>query len=308
VELVAVHRDGHEFPIEVSLSTVSMSGKWCAVGFLRDIAERKKVEKALTVSERFARSTLDALSTHIAILDERGLIVATNKAWQEFAIANAAKTEVGIGANYLDACDRADGPCGEEAAAVAAGIRAVILGKQGNFALEYPCHSPSEKRWFLARATQFGGDGPVRVVMSHENITATKLADEERQKFVSLVENSIDFIGMATLSGTVLYTNPAACELVGLDSTLRGTATRITDFYTESGKRVLDDITLPTLRATGRWEGEIYSWFDTRKVASHSAWPPSRATSRKGSGRRRNCARRQRSLRPRRSPVSTDSW
>ena len=77
------------------------------VGVHADITDRKQNEKALTESERFSRSTLDALSAHIAIIDETGLILATNRAWREFSVANCARTEVGVGANYLDACDRA---------------------------------------------------------------------------------------------------------------------------------------------------------------------------------------------------------
>ncbi len=227
------------------------------VGVHTDVTEQKQAEQALAESERFARSTLDALSAHLAILDDKGLILATNRAWREFALANSVKSEVGVGANYLDTCDHASGPGGEEALAVGAGIRSVIRGEQRDFALEYPCHSLLEKRWFIARATRFAGDGPVRVVMSHENITAAKLAEEDRQKFVSLVENSTDFIGLAALSGEVLYTNPAACELVGLDSVARGSATNITDYYTDADKRMLHDTVWPTLMSTGRWEGEI---------------------------------------------------
>ncbi len=200
---------------------------------------------------------MDALSTHIAIVDQSGVILAVNRAWREFAVANAAQSDVGVGANYLEICDHATGPCGEEAAVVGAGIRAVILGEKTEFVLEYPCHAPSEKRWFLARATRFGENGPIRVVISHENITAAKLADEERQKFVSLVENSTDFIGMATFSGEVLYTNSAASKLVGLDPAGPRTATKIAEYYTEEGNRVLDEIVMPAMRSAGRWEGVI---------------------------------------------------
>ena len=241
------------------LSEKSASASTDHVRQLNEVLEQRVVERTeeLAESERFTRSTLDALSAHIAILDSKGFILATNRTWRDFAIANAARVEVGVGANYLDACDNATGPCSEESAAVAIGIRGVIRGEHADFALEYPCHSPSEKRWFMARATRFTGDGPVRVVIAHENITAAKLADEERQKFVSLVENSTDFIGLTTFSGDVFYTNPAACELVERDPALCRTITRIADFYTDSGRRVLEDIARPTVMATGRWEGDI---------------------------------------------------
>ena len=224
------------------------------IGVHTDITEQMQAKEALAESERFARSTLDSLSAHIAILDETGLIHATNKAWRDFGVANGAMSGVGVGANYLQVCDRAKVPF---ALAAAAGIRAVIRGEQKEFVLEYPCHSLGEKRWFVARASRFAGEGSVRVVVAHENITAAKLADEERQKFVSLVENSSDFIGMATLSGKVLYTNPAARALVGLDPEESGTAYKITHFFTEAGTRVLNESALPALVSTGRYEGEV---------------------------------------------------
>jgi len=227
------------------------------VGVHTDITEQKVAEAALVDSERFARSTLDALSSHIAILDDRGTILATNRAWREFACANAAKTDFGVGVNYLQICDTAAGSCFDQAVAMAAGIRAVIQGEQEEFALEYPCHSPTEKRWYLARVKRFGGGGPVRVVVSHENITAARMADEERQKFVSLVENSIDYIGMATLSGEVLYTNAAAFEWFGLEPERRRTATKICDYHTDAGNQVIDNEVLPALMSTGHWTGEL---------------------------------------------------
>ena len=259
-ETLRVRKDGTNIDVSVTISPIRDS-KGVIVGaskIARDITEQKKrTEEALAESERLARSTLDALSAHVAILDQSGLILAVNAAWREFGFSNSVKSEVGVGVNYLAVCDAASGCCCEEAPAVAIGIRAVILKTQENFTLEYPRHSPAEKRWYRVRVTRFADDDPVRVVVSHENITQAKLADEERQMFVSTVENSTDFIGMATLSGEVIYTNPAAREMVGFDPILHQTATKIHDYYTEAGKRVLDDTVLPTVKAKGWWGGEI---------------------------------------------------
>ncbi len=228
--------------------------EWVGTGV--DITEQKRAEGAVVESERLASSIVEALGAHISIIDSEGLILATNPAWRAFSKANS-EVEIGMGANYLKVCDRASGSRSKEASTVAAGIRAVIRGEQKEFTLEYPCHSPTEKRWFVVRATRFGGEGPVRVAISHENITEAKLADDERKKFVSLVENSIDFIGMATLSGEVLYANPAARELVGFDPVLDRDSTRIADYYTDEGKRLLAETVLPAVMAAGRWGGEI---------------------------------------------------
>ncbi len=52
--LTAINRDGAEFPIEFSLSTVKIKGKWNSVAIIRDIAERKKIEDKLRVSYKMS--------------------------------------------------------------------------------------------------------------------------------------------------------------------------------------------------------------------------------------------------------------
>ena len=47
VELAAVRRDGAEIPVELSMSAMPIKDKWHAVGIMRDITERKKVETEL---------------------------------------------------------------------------------------------------------------------------------------------------------------------------------------------------------------------------------------------------------------------
>jgi diguanylate cyclase (GGDEF)-like protein len=52
------------------------------------------------------------------------------------------------------------------------------------FELEYPCHSPTESRWFLGRVTPIGVEQGGAVV-SHLNITARKLMEFELAKLAS---------------------------------------------------------------------------------------------------------------------------
>jgi DNA-binding NarL/FixJ family response regulator/signal transduction histidine kinase/PAS domain-containing protein len=128
----------------------------------------------------FARSTLNSLSAHIAILDEKGWIVATNRAWQRFASSNPpTTTSAWPGTNYLEVCDTATGDGSEAAHDFARGIRGVISGRLETFELEYPCHSPDEKRWFVGRVTRFPDTVPTKAVVAYEDVTERKLAEEE---------------------------------------------------------------------------------------------------------------------------------
>ena len=130
-------------------------------------------------AERFAEAVLNSLSAHIAILDEKGVIIETNRAWKEFARANEIRMRPDtLSVNYIQLCESAVGDWAQQASEVARGIRAVIGGEMEEFVIDYPCHSPHEKRWFYMRATRLAGSGGTRVVVSHENITALKEAEE----------------------------------------------------------------------------------------------------------------------------------
>ncbi len=51
LEWRAVKKDGTEFPIEISMSSVRIKGAWNAIGIVRDITERKKLEGSLIFTE-----------------------------------------------------------------------------------------------------------------------------------------------------------------------------------------------------------------------------------------------------------------
>ena len=138
---------------------------------------------ALEEANSLQQSALDALSSHIAILDAHGAILEVNAAWNRFAAENnAISSQCGVGANYLKVCDSACGRSSVGASAMAEGIRAVMAGQREEFLLEYPCYSPQEERWFIARATRFDGEGPARVVVAHDNITGRKRAEKALQE------------------------------------------------------------------------------------------------------------------------------
>jgi DNA-binding CsgD family transcriptional regulator len=151
------------------------------------------------------KTVLNSLSAHIAILDEKGLILETNRAWQAFAGEDMANNpEHALGVNYLQVCDTAQGDGTEDAHAVAEGIRRVIRGDVEEFLYDYPCHTPTERHWFYMRAIRMDGDGPIRVVVSHEDITQLKLAEEALKESKLSVENQKQRLEEANIALKVL--------------------------------------------------------------------------------------------------------
>jgi PAS domain S-box-containing protein len=155
----------------------------------REIAD--SLTEALRKSERFLRTTIDGLSANIAVLDDQGAIILTNKAYRDFGAQNGIEpSSVSEGANYLAVCDTASGEHSAEATPFAKGIREVLAGKRQSFELEYPCHSPDEDRWFIAHVTPFDDAGPRHVIVAHENITERKQAESavvEQKAIVELI-------------------------------------------------------------------------------------------------------------------------
>ena len=148
----------------------------------------------LCYSSEEARTVLDSLSAHIAIVDENGVILDTNRAWRDYAVKNGMPEGYdSIGDNYLDICDAADGEDGANARTVASGVRDVISGSVDEFLFDYPCHSDDGPHWYYLRAIRMSGDGPLRVVVSHEEITALKLTEEAlRQSEKKLTQQKVE--------------------------------------------------------------------------------------------------------------------
>jgi diguanylate cyclase (GGDEF)-like protein len=133
----------------------------------------------------FAAAVIDALASHICVTDREGVIIAVNRAWRKFGEENAGGScGSDVGAHYLRICQGSHGPGSDEADDFALGVRTVLDGHSELFELEYPCHSPTESRWFLGRVTPLGIEQGGAVI-SHLNITARKLMEFELSKLSS---------------------------------------------------------------------------------------------------------------------------
>lgn len=129
------------------------------------------------------QTIVNSMSAHVAILDGDGVIIETNRAWQEFALNNGVQESVdSVGVNYLRVCDGAESGEGDEADNVAEGIRKVLAGDLKEFLTHYPCHSPDEKRWYAVRVVPFRDKKSSKVIVTHENITQIILVQEQLEK------------------------------------------------------------------------------------------------------------------------------
>lgn len=253
-------------------------------GFISDITARKRMEEALRSSEAFTKATLDAASSQICVLDAGGRILAVNEAWRSFYRRNTAgdaDPDESIGWNYFAACECAEGDDRDMALQMANGIRQVMCGALDQFALEYPCHSPTECRWFIARVTRFQ-DGSGNVVVSHENITQRRLAENRevhRNRVLQMLADKEPLAAvLAAIVRDVEAGNPAClCSILLLDEggkRLRlGSAPGLPDFYNEA----IDGLAIgPGVGSCGT-AAHTGQRVIVEDIADHPWWEPFRA-------------------------------
>ncbi|KKO62904.1 Sensor histidine kinase LiaS [Janthinobacterium sp. KBS0711] len=137
----------------------------------QEVQQRELAQEALRDAERFFHATIDSLTDRVLVLDQTGSVLHANQACVDFV------GQMGKPLHYLEFCEtdaRWQRSAGRE---LAAGIRSVIAGRADAFALEYEFATRSGPRWSQARVSRFLGEGPLRVVVAHTDITERKLMD-----------------------------------------------------------------------------------------------------------------------------------
>src|SRR5262249_5618223 len=76
------------------------------------------------------------------------------------------------------------------------------------------------------------------------------------QVFVSFLENSPDFIGIADPNGKPVYLNPAGRRMVGLPADYPVETTQIPDYYSPDQREFASDVIVRSMIDQGRWHGE----------------------------------------------------
>lgn len=170
---------------------------------------------------QLSNDVLDSLTESIALLDGRGVIVGVNEAWRRFAAENQGEcTQYYIGQNYLAACERASCEDGDELArAMHEGLCAVLSGAALSYTLEYPCHGPDAHRWFIAHITRCVVGDTLGAVVSHEDISARKLAElalEQAERTLRMILDALPVgVWLTDARGRIVQGNAAGLRMWG---------------------------------------------------------------------------------------------
>jgi len=165
--------------------------------FFSDVTDRYTAHATIIQERELLQASVDALSMRIAILDERGRIIAVNRAWRHFAESIGRRDpDHGVGSDYLGIAATGQG---------LSEMEAVVAGLRSDFQALYQWPSPEPRQWFTVRASRFKSGDKTRIIVSHEDVTevmaaratANELADrlltlqeEERQRIAAELHDS----------------------------------------------------------------------------------------------------------------------
>jgi PAS domain S-box-containing protein len=198
-EIEAVHRDGHEFTVELSIAATRSENRYIFIGFIRDITERQRAEE----TRRRLAAVVDSSAESIYTLDLTGAITSWNPAAEELLGYTGAEI-LGKHGRVL----AAPGTTGDMAPTLLKGERVAphqiqVLTKDGR------------------RVTVSASISPLKDGAGRTAGAAVVLRDEtDRQRRAAIIESVLENIGdgvvIADEQGARSY-NAEANRILGMD-------------------------------------------------------------------------------------------
>lgn len=169
---------------DVGLTPVREDGRIARLfGRVHDIGDRKSTDGEAGSRQGLLCDVLDALGTHVAVLDRTGRIILTNETWRSFGVDHPP--EAPVGSNYIDICAGLAARGGGAARALLDGLTMVRDGGRGAFTHAYRI----EDSVFQMRVLRFERGSELWILVTHDDVTAAHVA---RRELSDLTERMLD--------------------------------------------------------------------------------------------------------------------
>lgn len=140
---------------------------------------REQAERALQESEKFLRTTLDALTAEIAILDDSAHIIAANVSWKQLVGPDVTgKMDGGVGHSELDLYSIIPTVEATQLQTITDDIKDVLEGRRDLLRHEYPCQHARGHLWIVVRLTTFTVGSDRFAVLVRQDVTDRRLLEE----------------------------------------------------------------------------------------------------------------------------------
>jgi diguanylate cyclase (GGDEF)-like protein/PAS domain S-box-containing protein len=234
----------------------------------RTMLLRRAQEHLRRVDANKQSAILDALPANIALLDWHGVVISVNERWREFARSNGlTSANYGLGMNYLLTCEGGAADL-QQSDPAAEGLRSVMERRSDSFSMEYPCHSPTEQRWYLMTVTPLLDEARSGVVVMHLDITEKIRGQQALARFGAAMNSTADAITLVSRhSLQFLELNAAACRMFGYtrEELLGLGPARLVNLSAEALKCEYDEIIAG--RTTDALREEHITWRDGTQLS-----------------------------------------
>ena len=178
LELYALHKDGHEIPVEISLGPVETEEGMVVSAAIRDVTARKRTQLALREAEERFRRAFEEAPIGMAMLDLEGRFVQVNDALCEITGYSREQLE----ASSLAAITHPD-DVGKQEQEIARVIADETAGFRSDLRLVYAGGHPV---WVAVQTTLLRDDDrrPVRFLAQIQDVTDRR-RNEERLRYLA---------------------------------------------------------------------------------------------------------------------------
>jgi len=211
-EVVGRRKNGEVFPLDLSVSEVALADRRIFTGFVRDITERKRSERALEENRALLQAVIDSASDLIYVKDMAGRYRLINRSAERFvgksAVESLGKDDVllfpGAEAARLQAFDRqviADGNV--------ITIEEVLTGAAGKLTTLLTTKGPL----LDAQGQAFGLFGISRDITERKR--AEQALQESRALLQAVIDGTSDSVFVKDLEGRYRLLNRSAEQFLG---------------------------------------------------------------------------------------------
>jgi PAS domain S-box-containing protein len=213
IEMTALHRDGREIPIELTLTPTPWEGGFTFCAFIRDISERQRVEEALRESEERFRATFNQAAVGIGHVDPAGRWLRVNQKYCDI---------VGYTVEELTAMDVRDITHPDDLAATMTALEGLLEGTLANYSMEKRyIRKDGSTAWVNLTVSKVSdADGKPRFFVGvAEEITARKEVEQalrfSQARYQALYRDNPTMIATLDAEWTMLSVNPACAGQLG---------------------------------------------------------------------------------------------
>ena len=216
IEQNALKRNGELFPVEIAISSFQLENEWYAVGFVRDITDRKKIETQIKAARKELLLIFDSSQVGIIFTQNKGKIARVNRRMADILGYENPKSMIGISTRSLLLDDA------HYQSFMSANNKLFLQGKKTQ--VEYELRKSDDSTIWCSLSgkavdTNQPPDLEKGVIWVVEDITQRRQMEEEirqsEESFRIIADYTYGWESWYNKNGALLWVNPAVERITG---------------------------------------------------------------------------------------------